>query len=286
VVPQKNKRRRRENAGSALGNVDSNIDRPSKRYKKDEFVYFGDGAVIGRIVDTGKAFKDGYVHPVEGKAKSGKTYTRDIMCLDQDDEGVHCPGCQDDLDRRYKFWTRFIVRDAEKVNAKGKSIGYEDRVMLLSSTSKRLLTAINKKNKKYDLAMHDIEIERSGKDFDTQYEVEVLDTDDPTELSKADKNLVENSEIEIKKYTKIPEFDEFYESDNNDDDDEDVGEKSKRRGSSFGSRKKKAVRDDDEDEDDEDEDDDEPAPRRKKSKSSGLGSIKTKSSSSKQRRRR
>lgn len=286
MVPSKNKRRRRENAGSALGNVDANIDRPSRKFKKDEFVYFGDGVVIGRIVDTGKAFKDGYVHPVEGKAKSGKTYTRDIMCLDQDDEGVPCPGCADDLDRRYKFWTRFIVRDAEKVNAKGKSIGYEDRVMLLSSTSKRLLTAINKKNKKYDLAMHDVEIERSGEGFDTQYELEVLDTDDPADLSKADKNLVENSEIEIKKYIKIPEFDEFYETDNsNDDDDDDVGEKSKRRGSSFGSRKKKPVRDEDEDEEDDDEDDDS-ASRRKKSKSSGLGSIKTKSSSNKQRRRR
>lgn len=287
MASPKSKRRKKERTGRSLGNVDANLQRPAKKYKKDEFVSFED-TVIGRIVDVGEDFKDGYVHPVKFKSKSGKTYTRDIMCLDQDDEGVPCPGCADDLDRRLKFWTRFLVRDAEKVNAKGKVVGYEDRVMLLANSSKRLLTAINKKAKKYDLSEHDIEIEREGEGFDTQYEVEVLEPDDPTPLSKADKNLIENSTIDLSKYTTIPEFDDFYDDGNSDDDDdEDVGTKSKRRGSSFGSRKKKKVRDEDEEEEDEDDDEEEDEQPRKKSKtkkSGGLGSINKSKSKNKRRR--
>ena len=49
------------------------------------------------------------------------------MCLDQNDDGTPCPGCRDDLERRYKFWCRVIEREAEIENDAGKVTGYEDQ---------------------------------------------------------------------------------------------------------------------------------------------------------------
>ena len=280
--PRSSKQRRTKDSGRTLGNVDSNIKRSARKYDKPEWVSIPDGeSVVVRIIDTGDDFKDGFVHQVPFKGKGGKMWTRDVMCLDQDDTGEACPGCADDLDRRYKFWCRVILRDAPKTNAKNKIIGYEDKVVILSS-GKRMVGAINKKHKKFDLSQHDIEIEREGEEFETQYEVEVLDQDDPSDLSKADKNLIENSTVSLDRYTTVPDFDDFYSTgDDGSDDDDDVGGKSQRRGSGFGSRSKKKNRQDD---DDDDDDDDEPTPKRRK-KSAGLGNIKTGKSNSKRRRR-
>jgi hypothetical protein len=266
------RRTKSKSSDRSLGNVDTNLKRSAKRYDKDPWVgSIPDGeSVILRMVDVGKDFIDGFVHEVPMKGRKGKAYTKNIWCLDQNDEGKPCPGCADDHDRKYKFWCRVIHRDAPKENAKGKIVGYEDRVEIWSSGSKRLLKAIQKAYKKYDLADHDIEVEREGEDYDTTYDVTVLDPEDPQPLTKAEKKLVANSKIDLKKYTTPPEFDEYY-GKNEDDDDDDVGAKSQRRGSAFGSRKKKP-RDDD--------DDDETPRRNKKSK----GSLAMKSSSKRRRK--
>lgn len=269
MVVRKTPRReksKRSGSGRTLGNVDTNINKSASKFNKPDWVSIPDGeSVIVRILDIGDDFIDGFVHQVPFKGKGGKTYSRDVMCLDQKDDGTPCPGCADDVDRRYKFWTRVILRDAEKLSASGKTIGYEDKVVILSS-GKRMVGAINKRHKKFDLSQHDIEIEREGEEFETQYDVEVLEQDDPSSLSKADKILVENSSVSLERYTTPPEFDDFYSSGKSDDEDDDVGGRSQRRGSSFGSRKKPRPEEDEEDED-------EIKPRRKSK--GGLGAIKS-----------
>jgi hypothetical protein len=266
--------------GRSLGNVDENIKRSAKRFSAPEWVKVPDGeSAVVRVIDVGNDFRDGFVHPVEfeGRGKSKKTFTRDVMCLDQNDDGTPCPGCRDDLDRRYKFWCRVIEREAEKTNDSDKVIGYEDQVKILSS-GKRLVGALNKKHKKRDLSLRDIEIEREGTGWDTDYSVEWVDEED-NPMTKEDLALIEASEIDLDRYTTVPDFDDFYElPDRDNDDDKDVGERSKRRGSAFGERgskgsAKKASRDDDDD-----EDDDKPRRRRSstRSKSNGLASVKAK----------
>jgi hypothetical protein len=203
------------------------------------------------------------------------------MCLDQDDDGTPCPGCRDDLDRRYKFWCRVIEREAEKENDSGKVIGYEDQVKILSS-GKRLVGALNKKHKKRDLSLRDIEIEREGKGWDTDYTVEWADEED-NPMSDEDLKLVADSEVDLDRYTTITDFDDFYElpsRDGDNDDDDDVGERSKRRGSPFADRKGKG-RKPSKDEDDNGDDDDDDRPRRRRSsgrKPGGLAGMKAKQS--------
>jgi len=266
--------------GRSLGNVDENIKKSAKRFKTAGWVKIPDGeSAIFRVIDVGKDFRDGFVHPVDFERKGGKSFTRDVMCLDQNDDGTPCPGCRDDLERRYKFWCRVIEREAAKENDSGKVIGYEDEVKILSS-GKRLVGALNKKHKKRDLSLRDIEIEREGTGWDTDYSVEWVDEED-NPLTDEDEKLIEESEIDLDRYTTIPDFDDFYELPKRDgeDEDEDVGERSKRRGSPFADRKKsrRSSTSDDNGEDDEDE-----RPRRRSSgrKPSGLAGMRAKKTGS------
>ena len=265
-------------SGRSLGNVDANIKKSAKKWKTAGWVKVPDGeSIVVRVIDVGNDFRDGFVHPVEFDRKGGKSFTRDVMCLDQNDDGTPCPGCRDDLDRRYKFWARVIEREAEKTNDSGKAIGYEDEVKILSS-GKRLVGALNKKHKKRDLSLRDIEIEREGTGWDTDYTVEWVDEED-NPLTKADLKLIEESEVDLDRYTTVPDFDDFYElPDRDEDNNSDVGEKSKRRGSPFGergSKGRKASRDED------DDDDAEERPRRRrtsgtKPSSNGLAGARAK----------
>lgn len=259
-------------SGRSLGNVDTNIKRSAKRYKTAGWVKIPDGeSAVVRVIDVGKDFRDGFVHPVDFERKGGKTFTRDVMCLDQDDDGTPCPGCRDDLDRRYKFWCRVIEREAPKENDSGKTIGYEDEVKILSS-GKRLVGALNKKHKKRDLALRDIEIEREGKGWDTDYSVEWVDEED-NPLTDEDLKLIEDSDVDLDRYTTIPDFDDFYElpDRDGDDDDEKPGERAK-RGSPFAGRKSSSRKVDDDD--DNGDDDDRPRRRSSGRKPSGLAGIK------------
>jgi hypothetical protein len=270
-------------SGRTLGNVDANIKKSAKRFKSPDWVKVPDGeSTVVRVIDIGDDFRDGFVHPVEFERKKGKSFTRDVMCLDQNDDGTPCPGCRDDLDRRYKFWTRVIEREAEKTNDSDKVVGYEDQVKILSS-GKRLVGALNKKHKKRDLSLRDVEIEREGTGWDTDYTVEWVDEED-NPLTKAELKLIEESEIDLDRYTTVPDFDDFYElPDRDNDDDDDVGEKSKRRGSAFGEKKTRSSSRSTRDEDDDDDDEDERPRRRRRTSgrkpSSGIASARAKKAS-------
>jgi hypothetical protein len=263
------RRRRSSGGGRGLGNVEENVKKSARRFKKAGWVKIEDGeSAVVRVVDVGDDFRDGFVHPVEFSPKRGRSFTRDVMCLDQDDDGTPCPGCRDDLERRYKFWCRVIEREAEKENDSGKVIGYEDQVKILSS-GKRLATALNKKHKKHSLDRRDVEIERDGSGWDTDYGVEWVDEKD-IPLTDAEIKLIEDSEIDLDRYASIPDFDDFYElpdrDGDRDDDDDDGGERTRRRGSAFAGRKGRSQRASSNGDSSDDDDDDDDRPRRRSSR--------------------
>ena len=253
-------RRRRSSSGGGgssrgLGNVEENVKKSATRFKRPDWVHVEDGeSTVVRVVDVGADFRDGFVHQVEFPGrKGGKGFTRDVMCLDQDDDGTPCPGCRDDLERRYKFWCRCIEREAAIENDSGKVTGYEDRVKILSG-GKRLATALNKKHKRHDLSKRDVEIERDGTGWDTDYSVEWVDEKDIA-LDKGELKMVDDSEIDLERYAYTPDFDDFYELPGRDDDDDDErpGERAK-RGSAFGAKRSlRSSRNGDDSDDDDDE---------------------------------
>jgi hypothetical protein len=274
------KRKPTERVGLGGGSVDKHLARPKKR-RASRFVSIGDGnTIVVRAFNTQDYFKDGWVHPVTFERKDGSTYTMDVRCLDPDDEGEPCPGCRDDLDRRYKFWMLVIARQLPKENKSGKVIGEEDQVRILSGAN-RLVKALNQKHKRRDLARRDVEISQDGDGFDVQYEVEWA-TDEDVPLTRADNKLIEEAEDIIEafeRYTSIPDEDDFYEppSGDSDDDDEDVGERSKRRGSVFARERKNSGRRKATEEDDDDTEDDD-RPRRRKAPAKGIAAARKKTS--------
>jgi hypothetical protein len=257
-----------------LGNVETNIKKSATRWKRPDWVKVEDGSsVVVRVVDVGKDFRDGFVHPVEFTRKGRNSFTRDVMCLDQNDDGTPCPGCRDDLERRYKFWCRVIEREAEVENDAGKVTGYEDQVKILSG-GKRLAGALNKKALKRNIDMRDIEIEREGTGWDTDYTVEWVDEKD-VPLTNAEIKMVDDSDIDLERYAYVPDFDDFYELPGQDGEDEDEkpGDRAK-RGSAFGARKSKSSRASrNGDNDDDDDDDDRPAQRRSRRSVKSGGSL-------------
>lgn len=208
----------------------------------------GDEAIV-RLFPTEEFFKDGFVHRVPMELKGGKKIYPDIMCLDQDDDGTPCPGCKDELQRRYKFWAPVIARDWED---DGKTA---DTVMIWSggiTIGKRL----NKMAERHDLSKRDIVVARSGstKD-DTEYDVDWEDEEDVPYSSK-DKKLLENAP-DLTRYTTIPEYDDFYKPLDDKDNDDDGGASSRKKGNPFNKKKKS----------DDDDDDDKPKAGRRRSSS-------------------
>jgi hypothetical protein len=231
-------------------------------------------------------FRIGYIHQVEFEVEGDdrkrkgkrKTFTirRDRWCLDQKEQGEPCPGCKDELDRRLKFWLPAIERDAPIVTEAGKITGYKDRVALLSGGS-RLLTVLNRLQKKKGLVNQDVELTKSGEGFNVQYAGEALDR---SALSADDKQMIKDFDAlkKLDRYTEVYDFEHFYDlpgERDEEEDDDDPGEKSRRRGSSFGPRPSQGrSKPRDTDDDDDDDDDDAPPPRQRRSSSSRAGTRK------------
>lgn len=227
-----------------LGRVAQAANRKGDR----QWIKMSDGDVLYvRVLDTGDDWKDAYCHRVPMEKEDGSTYHSDVPCLDQDEKGLPCPGCKDDLPRRYKFWTNAIVRDHDDGSGKEK-----DTLMIWSggiTIAKRL----DKMEARYGLLNRDLEVERRGATKnDTRYEIEPA-TDENEPLSSEDKKLMERRH-DLTRYSKAPAFEDFYKSpkERGDEDDEETGKASINR-NAFAARKRKKRADDD--------DDDEPAPR-------------------------
>jgi hypothetical protein len=221
------------NRPGGLGRVKEATKRAKERSGNRRWLRLQDGdSVVLRLLDTGDDFRDAYVHRVPMQGDSGK-YFADVPCLDQDETGEPCPGCKDDLNRRYKFWTNVIVRDWED-----EETGKTADVLMIWSGGITIAKRLDKLDAKYGLAKRDIEVEREGstKD-DTSYDVEVVDDED-TPLSASDKKLAENKH-DLGRYSRPPKFDDFYvpPGERNREDNEEIGERAKNR-SPFAARKK------------------------------------------------
>lgn len=258
AISRRSSKRSAQSNGGGIGRVDKAEKQAKARAasRDKKWLHLGDGdEVVLRMFPPDEFFKDGHVHRVPMEGKGGKKFYPDIMCLDQDETGEPCPGCKDDLQRRYKFWVPVIVRDyQEDTDSKAA-----DTVVIWSGGI-TIAKQLNKLAKKRDLTKRDLVVSRSGsgKD-DTEYDIDWEDEED-IPYSAKDKKLMEGAP-DLKRYTEIREFDDFYKSfsDSDDDSDEDVATKARKQ-NPFGKKKKSSVSDDDED--------DKPVKRRSASRSS------------------
>lgn len=230
-MPTVKRRPQRQARDVTLGRVAAASKRADEKKAAagNRWLKIGDGeSVIVRVVDVGKDFKDAYVHrvPMVTEDDDGKErqYFADVPCLDQDEKGVPCPGCKEELQRRYKFWTNVIVRDWEDEDGKTGDV-----IMILSGGI-NLARKLGKMDAKHGLRNRDIEIEREGVKKATKYDADWAD-DENVPLSDDDKALIKDKH-DLSRYSDPPEFDDFFKTPrerNKDDDDDDSGSKSLKR---------------------------------------------------------
>lgn len=165
----------------------------------------GDEAVI-RFLEQGDEVYSYWYHDFSTVDEANGWRTT-VPCLDQDEEGVSCPGCDEGLARRFKGLVNLIWRNApvfkrdedDKV-VKSKTgeyeiAGYEDQVAVWRGGITLFSKVLARKDVKYKgLTTREFEVTREGRKGDnkTTYSVEPHDIDEkPGPLKKADQALAD-----------------------------------------------------------------------------------------------
>jgi hypothetical protein len=175
-------------------------------------------------------FKDAYTHrvpiTVEDDKGRSREYMSDVACLDQDDEGIPCPGCKDGIDKRYKFWVPVIVREWE-----AEDTGKVADTLMVWSQGVTVGKKLDKLNAKRGLELRDVVLEREGSKMnDTRYDLS---------WTENDKRLLEKVP-DLKRYYEPPEYDDFYKSmSERGKDGSDPGQESLNRRGAFARRDQK-----------------------------------------------
>lgn len=161
-----------------------------------------------RFLEQDDDFTTIYVHGVPKLSKNGKRYTQDVVCLDQEEKGVFCPGCKKraevanpkknrDYARRFKFYVNIIWHDAPlykfeendegekrmvigdngpefemETDDEGNEVVKRGPVLALWSGGIRAAEELDHVNSKYKgLMSRPFEVERDGTGLDTTYKV-------------------------------------------------------------------------------------------------------------------
>jgi hypothetical protein len=175
-----------------------------------------------------------HVNPKEG-------WKTKVPCLDQEDEGKPCPGCRDDMPRRFQGLINLIWRDAPlykrdednrvvKKNGEYVVDSYEDQIAVWEAGIE-VFKQLAKKDVSWNgLASRDAEVTREGLKLNTKYYVEPADLDSgPTDISKEDEELVENK-YDLEQVARFADADHFekivekYGKSEDDDAEEDDGD--------------------------------------------------------------
>jgi len=176
----------------------------------------GEEAIV-RFLEQDEEIAWCYVHqiPVEGRS-----WGRDVPCLDQDDEDVACPGCEREMAKKFKGFINLVWHDAplykkdkegKLIKADGKKIeiGRQDQVALWTS-GVRLFEDLDEINDKYKgLRSRRFTVKRKGVKLDTKYHITPEDVDSgPQSFSIVEKKLAEKP-YDLAEFMKPPTYDEF-----------------------------------------------------------------------------
>ncbi len=162
----------------------------------------GDSAVV-RFLEQGDEVYSYWYHDFSTyDARTG--WQTKVPCLDQDDEGTPCPGCDAELKRSFQGLINVIWRDAPKFkrDEDGKVIkknnelvieGYEDQVAVWRGGITLFSRVLARKDVNFKgLSTRDFEVTREGSGLKTTYSVEPVLVDGESKnvpMTAADKKL-------------------------------------------------------------------------------------------------
>lgn len=150
-----------------------------------------------------------------------RSFGRDVACCDQEKDGTPCPGCEQDLPRKFKGFINLIWDDAPvfKRDDEGKLVKDKDNNPVVIShkpqvavwgSGIRVFEELDETNANYrGLRSRRFRIKRKGSGLSTKYTIAPEDVDSgPQPMTDAEKKL-DGSKYDLNEFTKSPSYNEF-----------------------------------------------------------------------------
>lgn len=158
-----------------------------------------------------------WVHEV---AVEGRSWGREVPCLDQDDEDEPCPGCERELKRKVKGYINLIWFDAPvyKRDKEGKLvkvdgekiISHKDDQVALWTSGVRLFEELDETNESYKgLRSRRFKVKRKGTKLNTKYTIKPEDIDSGKQPFTDEEDELEEKKYDLGEFMKIPTYEEF-----------------------------------------------------------------------------
>jgi hypothetical protein len=154
--------------------------------------------------------------PVENRQ-----FGRDVACCDQDKDGTPCPGCEQDLPRKFKGFINVIWRDAPvfKRDSENKMVkddhgdpiitGYKPQVAVWGSGI-RLFEQLDEVNTDYrGLMSRRFKVRRKGEKLSTKYHISPENVDSGAQDMSAEEKDLAAKKYDLNEFVKPPSYDGF-----------------------------------------------------------------------------
>jgi hypothetical protein len=154
--------------------------------------------------------------PVEGRS-----FGKNVPCLDQEKDGTPCPGCERDLDRRFKGFINLIWFDAPvfKRDESGKMVKDRLNDPVITGTAPqvavwnsgiRLFEELDEINANYKgLTSRRFKVKRKGEGLNTKYSITPEDIDaGPQPMTDEEQKLAANK-FDLNTFTKPGSYQDF-----------------------------------------------------------------------------
>lgn len=153
--------------------------------------------------------------PVEGRA-----FGRDVVCLNQDSDGTPCPGCEQDLTRRFKGFINLIWSTAPvfKRDSEGKMIKDGKTPIIVGEKPQnavwgsgiRLFEELDEINANFrGLKSRPFKVKRKGDGLSTKYHISPADPDKAAVGFSENEKKLEGEKYDLNLFTKPGTYDEF-----------------------------------------------------------------------------
>lgn len=177
----------------------------------------GEQAIV-RFLEQGEDIFWCHMHevPVEGR-----NFGRDVVCCNQDNDGTPCPGCERDLQRKFKGFINLIWDDApvfkrdndgKLVKDSDKSpivIGRKPQVALWGSGI-RVFEELDETNTDYrGLRSRQFKVKRKGSGLDTKYHVSPANVDGGEQPFSKEEKKLEESKYDLNDFVKPLSYEQF-----------------------------------------------------------------------------
>jgi hypothetical protein len=177
----------------------------------------GDEAVV-RFLEQDEDIFWAMMHEVP---VDGRSWGRDVPCLNQEGDDTPCPGCERDLPRRFKGYINLIWNEAPvfKRDDSGKMVkdstgdpvvvGKKPQIAIWSSGI-RLFENLDEINANFKgLKSRRFKVKRKGDGLNTTYSINPEDVDSgPQAFSEAEQKL-EDDKYDLSQFTKPGTYEEF-----------------------------------------------------------------------------